>query len=91
MTSIEVPVTLEAPPAPKIAKRKVKAAEKAEKVHKKIAKSKSKGRKFWSKQILTKNTHTEALRGDFETPWIKSLPNKRQPVCFVCLSVSPDD
>lgn len=42
MTSIEVPVTLEAPPAPKIAKRKVKAAEKAEKVHKKIAKSKSK-------------------------------------------------
>lgn len=46
MTSIEVPVTLEAPSAPKIAKRKVKAAEKAEKVHKKIAKSKSKGRKF---------------------------------------------
>jgi hypothetical protein len=46
MTSIEVPVTLEAPPAPKIAKRKVKAAEKAEKVHKKIAKSNSKGMKF---------------------------------------------
>jgi len=46
MTSVEVPVTLEAPPIPKIAKRKVKAAEKAEKVHKKIAKSKSKGRKF---------------------------------------------
>ena len=46
MTSIEEPVTLEAPPVPKIAKRKVKAAEKAEKVHKKIAKSKSKGMKF---------------------------------------------
>jgi hypothetical protein len=46
MTSIEAPVALEAPPAPKIAKRNVKAAEKAEKVHKKIAKSKSKSKKF---------------------------------------------
>ena len=43
MTTIEAPVTLEAPPAPKIPKRKVKAAAKEEKAAKKVAKSKSKG------------------------------------------------
>ena len=58
MTTIEAPVALEAPPAPKIAKRKVKAAEKTEKVNKKIANSKSKGMNFWTNQIANKkHTH----------------------------------
>lgn len=51
MTTIEPQINLEAPPAPKVAKRKLKAAEKAEKVNKKIAKSNSKGTKFCSHQF----------------------------------------
>lgn len=58
MTTIEAPVVLEAPPAPKIPKRNVKAAAKSEKAAKKVAKSKSKGRKFaLTKCANKKHTH----------------------------------
>ena len=85
MTSIEAPVALEAPPAPKIAKRNVKAAEKAEKVHKKIVKSKSKSKKFWSNQIANKkHTHWGSQRRFRDSLNLESA-NKRQTVCLICL------
>jgi hypothetical protein len=82
MTSIEAPVTLEAHPVPKMAKRKVKAAAKTEKVHKKIVKSNSKGRKFPFSKTCYQKTHTEALC-KISRLYLKSASvKKRQTVCF---------
>ena len=57
MTLVEAQVAPVAPPAPKIAKRKVKAAAKSEKVVKKLVKANAKGKKFPFNIFLTKNTH----------------------------------
>lgn len=69
MTLVEAQVAPVAPPAPKIAKRKVKAAAKSEKVVKKLVKANAKGKKFPFNIFLTKNTHWASSLTD-EIYWV---------------------